>query len=130
MRIMSHWRRELRSNTTNVLGSLGRDADELARRLAEAGVKGTPSDPRDCAIAVYLSAFVPADPKVRSIKVTADRVVISTARRLRPPVVIRLPEALRQFVARFDRHVYPLLVRTGPEKQLSKPAAPSDPRPV
>ena len=111
MRTNTHWRRELRGHAAGVLGSLGDDPSEVARRLREAGVKGTPGDPRDCAIAVYLSAVVAADASIRAVKVTTDSVVISPAKRWHPPVVVGLSEPLRTFVAGFDRRAYPDLVR-------------------
>lgn len=120
-----HWRRELRGNTAGVLGSLGGEPPEVARRLQSAGVQGTPGDPRDCAIAVYLSAIVTADPAIRAVKVTTDSVVISPARRWQPPIVVGLSEGLRTFVAGFDRRAYPELVRRRGEKvSRPEPAAP------
>lgn len=127
MRTTRHWRRELRGQTAGVLGSLGGNAPQVARRLQDAGVQGTPGDPRDCAIAVYLSAVVTADPIVRAIKVTTDSVVISPSGRWRPPVVVGLSEALRTFVNGFDRRAYPELVRARPiashEESVTKGSA-------
>jgi len=125
MRTNRHWRRELRAETAGVLGSLGGDSPDVARHLRSAGVQGTPGDPRDCAIAVYLSAVVTADPGVRTIKVTTDSVVVSPARRWQLPVVVGLSEALRTFVAGFDRRAYPDLIRSQDEEPgRSEKAAP------
>jgi hypothetical protein len=125
MRTNRHWRRELRSETAGVLGSLGGDSPEVAEHLRSAGVQGTPGDPRDCAIAVFLSAVVTADPAVRTIKVTTDSVVVSPTRRWQLPVVVGLSEALRTFVAGFDRRAYPELIRPrGDEADRPERAAP------
>ena len=119
MPTMTHWRRELRGHADCMLATLGDDAGEVARRLEDAGVRGTPGDPRDCAIAVYLSAVVAADPRVRSLRVMSQRVVISPTRWGHPPIVVELSDALRAFVVAFDRRAYPTIVR--PER----PARPS-----
>jgi hypothetical protein len=106
------WRSELRGQVRDLFGSLGNDASGVARRLEEAGVRGTPRDSGDCAIAVYLSAVVCTDPAVRALKVTADRVIVTRASRWRPPITVSLPVPLRSFVASFDRDCYPQLTRT------------------
>jgi hypothetical protein len=94
-----------------LLGGLGEDAAEVAKRLDEAGVRGTPRDVRDCAIAVYLSAVLGADPDVRGLDVMADGIVISPTRRWAPSISVGLSAPVRTFVAGFDRNDYPALVR-------------------
>jgi hypothetical protein len=105
------WHSELRGQVRDLLGSLGGDVGVVAKHLEEAGVRGTPRDSGDCAIAVYLSAVVGTDPAVRNLKVTADRVIITRAPRWRPPMTVSLPVSLRSFVASFDRDCYPQLTR-------------------
>lgn len=109
---MTHWRREMRQQAAQVLGSLGDDSQGVARRLRESGVRGVPGDTRECAIAMYLSAVVAADPGVRTLKVRTDRVVISPARGWHRPIVVGLPGPVCTFVAGFDRRAYPELIRT------------------
>lgn len=111
MSTIRHGRRQLRYQTNEVLDSLGSDPVEVARRLREVGVRGTPGNSRECAIAVYLSAVVAADPGVRSLKVRAESVILSPERKWSPPIVVGLSPALRAFVEGFDRRIYPELVR-------------------
>jgi len=106
-----HGRRELRDRVAEMLGTLGDDPEEVSRQLELASVRGTQRDPRDCAIALFLSAVLGADPSVRSLRVFNDRVVILPTRRWLGQVVVRLSEALRLFVAGFDRGRYPQLTR-------------------
>ena len=105
------WRRDLRHHTVEMLEALGGDSTGVASRLRELGVRGLPGDPGSCAIAVYLSAVIAADPAVKAVKVMPARVVVNPARRLRPPVVIGLPEPVRTFISAFDRNAMPELVR-------------------
>jgi hypothetical protein len=58
---------------------------------------------------MYLSAVMGADPGVSRVKVTTSRVTVS--RGLRLCVVVRMPKAVRRFVAGFDHNQYPRLVR-------------------
>lgn len=111
MLTISRWRRDLRIQIGQVLSSLGDDPAEVARRLEAAGVRGTPRDPRNCAIAVYLGAVVGADPRVRFLRVMPERVFVVASSWWRPPVIVPLPEALREFIPGFDLHAYPALVR-------------------
>ncbi len=124
------WRRDLRRHTAEMLQSLGRDTSNVAARLRELGVRGLPGDPSSCAVAVYLSAVIGADPAVKNVKVMPARVVLTPARRWRPPVVVSLPEAVRSFISAFDRNAMPELVRprtnspfTGPPSKTSAPGA-------
>lgn len=108
---MRSWSRSLRGQVQQVLGSLGDHPVQIAQQLEMAGVRGTPSHPEDCAIAVYLSAVIGADPDVHRVKVTYEHVVISSARWYRPRVTVRLSRPLQSFIASFDRGRYPQLTR-------------------
>lgn len=108
---MTRWRRRLRTDVGQLLCGLGEDAADVARRLEAAGVRGTPRDVRDCAIAVYLSAVLCADPDVRGLDVMADGIVISPTRRWAPSISVGLTPPVRMFVAGFDRNDYPGLIR-------------------
>ncbi len=105
-------RRELRAHVAHELRALGDTHDEVARRLEGAAVRGTPGDVTDCALAVYLSAVVAADPRVRCLYVGPVRVFIRRDRpRWWPWIGVGLPKALCRFVEHFDRGAYPALVR-------------------
>lgn len=104
-------RRALRDRTAELIGQLGDKPDEVARSLEAVGVRGSPGDPFDCAIAVYLSAVVTADPGVYTVSVHARRIAIIVEGLWRRPIAVRLPAALCEFIARFDRYGYPSLVR-------------------
>ena len=95
-----------------LLKTLGADAGSVATSLAAAGVKGQPADARQCALAVYLHAVMDGDPRVTSVRVFHDRLVIGSPGRLRQRrVVVSLPAAVRAFVTGFDAQRYPVLVR-------------------
>lgn len=97
-----------------LLRSLGADAGSVAMSLAAAGVQGQPADARQCALAVYLHAVMDGDPRVATVRVFHDRLVIGSPGRVRQRrVVVALPPAVRGFVAGFDAQRYPVLVRTG-----------------
>jgi hypothetical protein len=87
----------------------------VAASLCDAGVWGARNDPRCCAVAIYLSAVLGADPRVRSLTTGQSqvKVVVNGPIRILPPTVVRvpLPEAVRQFIVAFDRGMYPMLVR-------------------
>lgn len=95
-----------------LLRTLGADAGSVATSLAAAGVKGQPADARQCALAVYLHAVMDGDPRVASVRVFHDRLVLGSPGRMRQRrVVVSLPAAVRAFVAGFDAQRYPVLVR-------------------
>jgi hypothetical protein len=108
---LTHRRGELRAQVGQVLRSLGDSEQEVAGRLEAAGVRGRPGDPGDCALAVYVSAVVGADPRVRAVRVVPVQVRIKLDRRWRPPLTVPLPKALRRVVLAFDCGRYPTLVR-------------------
>lgn len=106
-------RLDLARHTTMLLNGLGRDPAAIAGSLAAAGVQGEPADARQCALAMYLRAVMAADPRVTSVRVFHDRVVVGVpgngVRRRRVPVA--MAPALRAFVSGFDAQRYPMLVR-------------------
>ena len=106
-----HGRKELRDRVAEMLRTLGGDPEEVSRQLELASVRGTPRDPQDCAIALFLTAILGADPAVRTLKVFNDRVVVFPTQRWLGQIVVRLSEPLRLFVADFDRDRYPQLTR-------------------
>jgi hypothetical protein len=100
------------------LRCLGDSEDQVAQRLEAAGVRGRPGSGRGCAIAVYLSAVVAADRRVESVLVSTERVFLKLdGRRLH--LGVSLPKPLRRFVADFDHHRYPALVRPLAEAERS-----------
>ena len=112
---LTHGRRELRAQVGEVLRALGASKDEVARQLESCGVRGRPGHADDCALAVYLSAVVASDPRVRAVCVLPTRALVRLDRWWRPHLAVRLPKVLRQFVWAFDARQYPALVRPGGE---------------
>jgi|SRR5579864_4891119 len=107
-----HGRHALRSEVVHELSSLGGTEYEVAQRLEATGVRGKPGSVTDCALAVYLGAVVAADPRVRAVYVSAQRVFVKVDDRSWCPWIgAPLTKPLRSFVARFDRHGYPTLER-------------------
>ena len=103
-------RRALRAQVADELRCLGDTKDEVAQRLEAVGVRGRPGNASDCALAVYLSAVVAADPRVHAVHVAYDRVFIRLDSRWWY-VGVPLPKTLRRFVEDFDHRRYPALVR-------------------
>jgi hypothetical protein len=108
--------RQLKRHAGGLLAGLGDSADDVAESLQEAGVLGIPANNRSCAVALYLSAVMGSDPHVRSVAVGQCSLVINLVRPgdLRPAgrLQVQLPKAVRRFVAAFDAHQYPTVVRT------------------
>jgi hypothetical protein len=92
----------------------------VAQRLEAAGVRGTPGNVSDCALAVYLSSIVAADPLVKTVLVGSERVFVKLEGRWLF-VGVSLPKPLRRFIAEFDREAYPALVR--PSGEAARTAA-------
>lgn len=121
-RATRHDRVDLGRQTAELVGRLGAEPSSVATALTEAGVNGVPADARQCAMAVYLRAVMQADPRVASVRVFHDRVVVGTPGRFRQHrVVVPLPASVRAFVAGFDAQRYPALVR---RRQGATPAGP------
>lgn len=104
-------RAAIRRHTQDLLASLGTSASAVAAALTEAGVRGLPSNARECAVAVYLGAVISADSRVRSVKVCKSEIQIERTGCWRRSVIVPLPDPVRQFVAAFDARSYPVLLR-------------------
>lgn len=120
-------RRELRTATAQLLGSLGGSPPEIATRLGDLGVRGVPANSRRCVVAEYLSAVVAADPRVDMVKVTTRAVRVRPARGWGRPITVGLPPPLRAFINEFDRGAHPDLVREELQVRPPQQRAASDP---
>jgi hypothetical protein len=105
-------RRVIRQQTHQLLDALGNDRDQVATSLAAGGVRGVPRRVQGCAVAVYLAAVIGADPRVKAITVNDTRLQIRLQSHGTPPLVLRLPPAVREFIVAFDAGRFPSLVRT------------------
>jgi hypothetical protein len=105
------WRRELRQNTEAFLESLGETPVQIAANLERSGVRATPRDSGDCAIAVFLHATLATHPTVHAVTVTGTEVILSPTRRRHRVMRVRLSEPLRRFVCSFDYGAFPQLTR-------------------
>jgi hypothetical protein len=112
---MSHLR-DIKKQTRALLAGLGPDADGVGNALAAAGVAGVTRSNRSCPVALFLSATMGADPRIRSVAVGPCTVVVevNAPRDLRPAgrLVVQLPKPVRRFVAQFDAGHFPDLVRS------------------
>lgn len=111
---MSHLR-QLKKQTSSLLAELGTNADEVAASLARAGVQGLPKSNRFCAVAVYLTAVMGADPRIRSVAVGPCSLVVNLVRpkdsKPAGRLLVQLPKAARQFVSAFDAGAFPEIER-------------------
>jgi len=116
---MSHLR-QIKRTTAGLLAELGDSPDEVAETLRATGVRGVPRDNRSCAVALYLSALVGSEPRIRSVTVghcslTINLVAPSDSRpagRLQ----VQLPKPVRRFVAAFDARQYPMVAQEPSEE--------------
>jgi len=118
---MSHLR-QIKQSTRGLLAQLGDSPDEVAETLRASGVHGVPRDNRSCAVALYLSAQLGTEPRIRSVTVGQCSLTITlVAPDSRPAgrLWVQLPKAVRGFVAEFDACHYPEVVR-----EPRAPAAP------
>jgi hypothetical protein len=101
---------------------LGSSPDEVSDSLEDCGVRGVPRSNGSCAIALYLSALMGSDPRVRSVRVGHCAVLIDVAtgpeNRPHGRLLVQLPKPVRQFVAAFDALEYPTVVRRCPVEPL------------
>jgi hypothetical protein len=118
--------RQLKRHTGALLAELGDSPDDVADALQGAGVLGIPASNRRCAVALYLGAVMGSDPRVRSLAVGPCSLVINLVRPedLRPAgrLQVQLPKPVRQFVAAFDAHRYPMVVRDLPPAPVDVPS--------
>ena len=105
----------LKKQTQDLLSGLGNCRTEVAEEMRRLGIRAAPRDPHGCAIAVYLTAVLGADLRVRSLAVesAAVRVRLEGSRRFHWPrfVTVRLPEPVREFIVAFDQALYPAMIR-------------------
>ena len=102
--------RTLKRHTSTLLAGLGDSPDEVAESLRAAGVTGVPRDNRSCAVAVYVSALMGSEPRIRSVAVGHCALSISLLTPDRRPagrLMVQLPKPVRRFVADFDDERYP-----------------------
>ena len=117
--------RNIKKRVNALLEDLGHDPDEVASTLEAAGVQGVPRSNTSCAVAVYASAVMVADPRIRSVAVGPCTLVLTLAKEDGRPggkLVVQLPKPVRAFVDGFDAARYPKVLRleravpaTGPE---------------
>jgi len=110
---MSHLR-QIKRKTNGLLAELGDSPDKVAETLRVTGVRGVPRDNRSCAVALYLSALVGSEPRIRSVAVGHCSLTINlVAPDSRPAgrLQVQLPKPVRRFVAAFDARQYPMVVR-------------------
>lgn len=100
----------VRGHTSELLASLGETVDGVVTSLRSAGVRGTPTNAEQCAIAVYLRAVMTSDTRVRSVSVGNTSVMVAPDQRWRRSVAVPLPSPVRQFIEAFDERRYPDLV--------------------
>ncbi len=108
----SSQRRDLRENALALMASLGETTQQIATSLQRSGVRATPRNPSDCAIAVFLGAVLASDSRVGSVYVTGSKVMLSPAKSWQRLVTIRLSAPLGDFISSFDLGTFPELTRT------------------
>jgi hypothetical protein len=98
---------------SRVLRGLGTNAVEVASKLQQDHVLGTPLDAEACAIAVYLGAILGPESRIRTIAILEDRLeVLFSWGRVRR---VGLPAAVQDFIAEFDLGRHPNLTRHAAE---------------
>lgn len=106
--------RQLKRDSNALLAGLGDGPDQVAESLQASGVRGVPKDNRTCAVALYVSALLGSEPRVRAVSVghCSMALTIVTAADHRPAgrLQVQLPKPVRQFVAAFDDGRYPQVV--------------------
>ncbi len=106
--------RDIKRRAGALLQGLGRDPDEVASTLRAAGVQGVPRSNTSCAVAVYASAVMEADPRIRSVAVGPCTLVLSLIKEDGRPggkLTVQLPKPVRAFVDGFDASRYPEVLR-------------------
>lgn len=107
--------RDIRRRVGALLEDLGRDPDEVASTLEAAGVQGVPRSNTSCAVAVYASAVMKADPRITSVAVGPCTLILTLVKpedgRPAGKLVVQLPKPVRGFVDGFDAARYPRVLR-------------------
>jgi hypothetical protein len=88
----------------DLLDALGDTADGIAERLAEAGITGQRGEAVSCPIARYLSRV---EPDIEYIAVFGTVIEIDTT--YGDSATLACPDAIHEFVTRFDAEHYPHL---------------------
>jgi len=117
--------RQIKKRAGSLLDGLGRNPEEVAASLREAGVQGVPRSNSSCAVALYTAVLMQADRRIRSVAVGPCTLVLTLTREdgARPGgrLVVQLPKAVRGFVAGFDAEAYPEVVRGAVPEALAVP---------
>ena len=120
--------RQIKKRAGDLLADLGRDPDEVAAVASGRRGAGRPPLQLSCAIALYTAAVLRTDPRIRSVAVGPCTLVLTLDRpddsRPGGRLTVQLPKAVRGFVAGFDAHAYPEVLR------LTAPDAPAAPEPA
>jgi len=106
--------RDIKRRVGALLESLGHDPDEVASALEVAGVQGVPRSNSSCAIALYASAVMKADPRIKSVAVGPCTLILTLLKDDGRPggkLTVQLPKPVRGFVDRFDAAHYPRVLR-------------------
>ena len=119
--------RGIKQRVGTLLEDLGHDPDEVASTLEAAGVQGVPRSNTSCAVAVYASAVMQADPRIASVAVGPCTLVLTLVKpddgRPAGKLVVQLPKPVRGFVDGFDAVRYPRVLRL--RTDVAAPALPS-----
>ncbi len=120
--------RVLKKQTATLLRGLGETPDHVAETLQASGVRGVPKSNRSCAIALYLTALMASDRRVRSVMVgrCSLRIALAHEPDNRPAghLTVQLPKPVRRFVTAFDARIYPAILREPPLSPLPSATAP------
>jgi len=120
--------RDIKRRVGALLDGLGHDPDEVASTLEAAGVQGVPRSNTSCAVAVYASAVMKADPRICAVSVGPCTLILTLVRADGRPggkLTVQLPKPVRGFVDGFDASRYPQVLRLptvpGPEPVVATP---------
>lgn len=106
--------RDIKRRAAALLESLGHDPDEVASALEVAGVQGVPRSNSACAIALYTSAVMKTDPRIKAVAVGPCTLILTLLKQDGRPggkLTVQLPKPVRGFVDRFDAAHYPRVLR-------------------
>jgi hypothetical protein len=96
------------------LRTLDVESEEIAEKLAAAGIKGTPMDECSCALAAYLRLAVPEADRVQveaeDVRVEGWTVGVYGLDGEPFRQSFRLPDGAQDFVVEFDKGEYPNLI--------------------